>query len=61
MGFTLTLQCPIHPTYAAKFAPPTRCKACALMFTARNEVNKALSVPVEERTDLNEIIIMGVA
>lgn len=57
VSFTLTLQCPRHPAYPGKQRPSTNCKCCLLMFAARNAIHKALSVPREERTDTNEIII----
>lgn len=57
MSFTITIQCPIHPNYMAKISPSASCKACRLMFSVRNETNKVLSVPRDERTDINEIII----
>lgn len=60
MSFTLTIQCPKHPNYMAKISPSADCAACRLMFAVRNNTNKVLSVPRDERTDLNEIIIKGV-
>lgn len=60
MSFSIVLACPLHPTYMAKIAPATVCRACRLMFAVRNNTNKVLSVPRDERTDLNEIIIKGV-
>lgn len=60
MSFSIIIQCPLHPTYMAKMAPTASCKACHLMFAVRNETNKVLSTPRDERTDVNEIIIKGV-
>ena len=60
MSFTITFQCPLHPTYMAKVAPATSCKACRFMFTVRNAAHKVLSTPRNERRDLEEIIIKGV-
>ena len=61
MSFTLTIQCPKHPTYVAKVRPGNGCRECGLMFSVRNEAHKVLSTPREERTDINEIILAGVA
>lgn len=60
MSFSIVIQCPLHPNYMAKIAPTALCKACRLMFAVRNNTNKVLSVPRDERTDLNEIIVKGV-
>ena len=60
MSFSIVIQCPLHPNYMAKMAPAAPCKACKLLFAVRNNTNKVLSVPREERTDLNEIIVKGV-
>ncbi len=60
MSFSIVIQCPLHPTYMAKMAPTVGCKACRLMFAVRNNTNRVVSVPREERTDLNEIIVRGV-
>ena len=57
MSFSIVIQCPLHPTYVAKVRPATNCRACRLMFDVRNNTNRALSTPLEERTDVNEIII----
>lgn len=57
MSFTLTIQCPRHLNYQGKVRPSTDCKCCGLMFSVRNETHKVLSVPREERTDVNEMII----
>jgi hypothetical protein len=57
MSFTITIQCPKHPNYQAKISPSTDCKMCRLMFAVRNNTNKVLSVPREERTDPDEILI----
>lgn len=61
MSFTLTIQCPKHPNYMAKVSPSHDCACCRLMFSARNEANKIMSVPREERTDVNEIIMREIA
>jgi hypothetical protein len=60
MSFSIVIQCPIHPTYMAKISPSSACKACRLMFAVRNNTNRVLSVPRDERTDVDEIIIQGV-
>ena len=60
MSFSIVLACPLHPTYMAKIAPTAVCRACRLMFDVRNNTNKVLSVPRDEREDLNEIIIKGI-
>jgi len=57
MSFTITIQCPKHPTYQGKVRPGNGCRECGLMFAVRNNTHKVLSVPREERTDTNEIII----
>lgn len=57
MSFTITIQCPKHPNYMAKISPSADCKCCRLMFAVRNNTNKALSVPREERTDPAEIVV----
>jgi hypothetical protein len=57
MSFTITIQCPRHPNYMAKISPSADCAPCRLMFAVRNNTNKVLSVPRDERTDTNEIII----
>ncbi len=57
MSFSIVIQCPLHPQYAGKIQPATNCKACRLMFDVRNNTNRVLSVPLGERTDVNEIII----
>jgi hypothetical protein len=44
----------------AKISPSAPCKACRLMFAIRNNTNKVLSVPRDERTDLNEIVVKGI-
>jgi len=61
MSFTLTIQCPKHPTYMAKIRPSASCRECQLMFVFRNNVHKVLSVPREERTDADEKIIAAIA
>lgn len=60
MSFSIVIQCPIHPNYMAKIAPTALCKACRMMFAVRNNTNKVLSVPRDERTDVSEIIVKGV-
>lgn len=60
MSLTLTLQCPLHPNYQAKIAPVALCKACRLLFDVRNNTNRVLSVPRDERTELNELIVKSV-
>ena len=60
MSFTIVIQCPKHPNYMAKISPAAACPLCRLMFSVRNEANKVLSVPRDERTDANEIIIKGI-
>jgi hypothetical protein len=60
MSFSIVIQCPIHPNYMAKIAPSASCKACRMMFAVRNNTNKVLSVPREERTDVNEIIVKAI-
>lgn len=57
MSFAITFQCPRHPTYQAKVRPATLCPDCRLMFAVRNSVNRAISTPIEERTDADERII----
>lgn len=61
VSFTLTIQCPTHPAYQAKAASWNGCKCCNLMFAVRNNTNRVLSVPREERTDANEVIIKELA
>lgn len=61
MSFTLTIQCPKHPNYMAKMSPSADCKCCRLMFAFRNNVNKVLSVPRDERTDADEMLIKEIA
>jgi hypothetical protein len=60
MSLTLTLQCPLHPNYQAKIAPVALCKACRLLFSVRNNTHRVLSVPREERTELDELIVKSV-
>jgi hypothetical protein len=60
MSFTITLRCPRHPTYTAKIRPSTDCACCQLMFVARNTFHKAISVPLEERTDPDEKIMYAI-
>jgi hypothetical protein len=60
MSFTITIQCPKHPTYQAKTRAYNGCRGCQLMFDVRNNANRMLSVPREERTDLNEILVKSV-
>lgn len=60
MSFTIVVACPLHPGYAGKIAPATRCRACALVFATRNETHKVISTPREERTELRELIIAAV-
>lgn len=60
MSFTITIQCPKHPNYQAKISPSADCKCCRLMFAARNNMNRVVSVPREERTDADEIIIRDI-
>lgn len=57
MSFIITIQCPKHPNYMAKISPSADCKCCRLMFAVRNNTNKVLSVPREERTDPDEMVI----
>lgn len=57
MSFTITFQCPKHPNYMAKISPSHDCAPCRLMFTVRNNANKILSVPREERTDADDTIV----
>lgn len=57
MSFAIVIQCPLHPDYNAKRQPDTACKACRLVFAVRNNTNRVLSTPEDERTDLNELII----
>lgn len=59
MSFNIVMQCPLHPAYMAKIQPTAGCKACRLMFAVRNNVNRVVSVPREERTALDEIIVKG--
>jgi hypothetical protein len=59
VSFTITIQCPRHPTYQGKYRPATLCVDCLLLFAVRNETHKVLSVPREERTDANERLIKG--
>lgn len=61
MSFTIVIQCPRHPTYLAKVSPSNGCICCRLMFDVRNNTHRVLSVPREERTDANEIIVQGIA
>lgn len=60
MSFIITISCPKHPAYQAKVRPDGDCKTCRLAFLVRNEIHKIISVPREERTDLNELIIRSV-
>lgn len=60
MAFSIVFQCPLHPTYMGKMRPTAPCKACRLMFDIRNNTNKVLSVPREERDDLTDIVIKEV-
>lgn len=60
MSFRIVIECPTHPAYAAKGRPPTFCKLCSLAFDVRNNTNKVLSTPPEDRIDLNERIIKAV-
>ena len=60
MSFSIVLACPLHPTYMAKIAPATVCRACRLMFAVRNNTNKVLSVARDEVTELNEIVFSGI-
>ena len=60
MSFGIIIQCPLHPNYQGKISPTAACKACRMVFAVRNETNKVLSVPRDERTDVSEIIIKGV-
>lgn len=57
LSFTIVIQCPKHPGYQAKISPSADCKMCRLMFAVRNNANKVLSVPREERTDPDEILL----
>lgn len=61
MSFTITIQCPKHPNYMAKISPSADCACCRIMFAARNNMNRVLSVPREERTDPDEIVIKELA
>jgi len=61
MSFIITIECPTHPTYAAKVAPNSLCKCCRLLFDVRNNTHKVLSVPREERTDTDERVIKDIA
>ena len=54
--FAIIIRCPTHPTYEAR-TTPSACKLCRLAFSVRNEMNKVLSTPPDERTDPNELII----
>lgn len=60
MSFAITIQCPVHPNYQGKMQPYNGCKGCRLMFDVRNNTNRMLSVPREERTDINEIVVKGI-
>lgn len=60
MAFRIIVACPLHPAYTGKIAPATRCRACALVFATRNETHKVISTPREERTEVRELIIVGV-
>jgi hypothetical protein len=61
VSFTITLQCPTHPLYKANVRPLLSCPICLVMFGARNEMNKVLSIEPEERTEATEQCIRSVA
>ena len=60
MSFSIVIQCPLHPNYMGKISPTAACKACRMMFAVRNNTNRVLGVPRDERTDVEEIIIRGI-
>ena len=57
---TITFACPLHPKYTAFVRPTTTCKACRLLFDLRNNAHRTLSTPVEERTEIDEIIVRSI-